>query len=168
MFEYPKQFFIFIIWCHAYCIGKLYQSCLAHTSPGQSPRFTFFSIHSSSTVSGIPRLKDLEILDYKTMVQSYLFIVLQCRHQPSLTKNKIHGLRTPGQEITFTAQPKIKFQSRIFRFGRSIFCLPYWLNFFLILWLHWVFIVHAFMDSVHETTKPWNCYSDSVEVNLAL
>ena len=36
----------------------------------------------------------------------------------------IHGLRTPGEEISFTAWPKIK--SQIFRYSQSIFCLPHW------------------------------------------
>ena len=36
-----------------------------------------------------------------------------------------HRLRTPGEEITFTARPKIKSQSQILRYGRSIFCLPH-------------------------------------------
>ena len=34
-----------------------------------------------------------------------------------------HGLRTPGEEIAFTAQPKINSHSQSFRYGRSIFCL---------------------------------------------
>ena len=32
-------------------------------------------------------------------------------------------------EITFTAQPKIQFQPQLFRYGRSIFCLPHWPTF---------------------------------------
>ena len=56
-----------------------------------------------------------------------------------------HGLRTPGEEIAFTARPKIKSQSQIFRYGRSIFCLPHWPNFSDIfdLCLHWVSVVRA-------------------------
>ena len=42
----------------------------------------------------------------------------------SLIPNR-HGLQTPGEEIIFTAQPKIKSQSQIFRYGRIIFCLPH-------------------------------------------
>ena len=34
-----------------------------------------------------------------------------------------HGLWTPGEEIPFTARQKIKSQSQIFTYGRSIFCL---------------------------------------------
>ena len=37
----------------------------------------------------------------------------------------IHGLRTPGEEIAFTARPKINSHSQIFRYGQSIFCLPH-------------------------------------------
>ena len=32
-------------------------------------------------------------------------------------------------EITFTAQPKIQSQPQLFRYGRSIFCLPHWPTF---------------------------------------
>ena len=37
----------------------------------------------------------------------------------------VQGLRTPGEEIAFTARPKIKSQSQIHRYGRSLFCLPH-------------------------------------------
>ena len=51
----------------------------------------------------------------------------------------------PGEEIAFTARPKIKSQSQIFRYGRSIFCLPHRPNFSDIfdLCLHWVSVVRA-------------------------
>ena len=54
-----------------------------------------------------------------------------------------HGLRTPREEIAFTAQPKIQSQSQIFRYGRSIFGLPHRPNFSDIfdLCLHWVSVV---------------------------
>ena len=32
-----------------------------------------------------------------------------------------HGLRTPREEIAFTARPKTQFQAQIFKYGRSIF-----------------------------------------------
>ena len=35
-----------------------------------------------------------------------------------------YGLRTPSEEIVLSAWPKIKPQPKIFRYGRSIFCLP--------------------------------------------
>ena len=54
-----------------------------------------------------------------------------------------HGLRTPREEIAFTARPIIQSQSQIFRYGRSIFCLPHWPHFSDIfdLCIHWVSVV---------------------------
>ena len=54
-----------------------------------------------------------------------------------------HELRTPREEIAFPARLKIQSQSQIFRYGRSIFCLPNWPNFSDIfdLCLHWVSVV---------------------------
>ena len=40
-----------------------------------------------------------------------------------------HGLRTPREEIAFTARPKIHSHSQIFRYGQGIFFLPHWPNF---------------------------------------
>ena len=42
-----------------------------------------------------------------------------------LTHALTHGLQIPGEEIDFTAWPKIKSQSQSFRYCRSIFCLPH-------------------------------------------
>ena len=58
---------------------------------------------------------------------------------------RVHGLRTPREEIAFTARPKIQSQSQIFRYGRSIFCLPHRPNFSDIfeLCLHWVSVVRG-------------------------
>ena len=57
--------------------------------------------------------------------------------------NPDHGLRTHSEEITFTAWLKIKSQSQIYRYCRSIFCLPNRLTIsdFFDLCLHWVSIV---------------------------
>ena len=57
----------------------------------------------------------------------------------------VHGLRTPGEKIAFTARPKIKSQSQIFRYGLSIFCLPHRPKFsdFFDLCLHWVSVVRG-------------------------
>ena len=59
-----------------------------------------------------------------------------------------HGLRTPREEKAFTARPKIQSQSQIFRYGRSIFCLPHRPNFSDIfdLCLQWVSVVRGFKD----------------------
>ena len=40
-----------------------------------------------------------------------------------------HGLRTPREEVAFTARPKTQSQSQIFRYGGSIFSLPHRPNF---------------------------------------
>ena len=68
----------------------------------------------------------------------------------SLTKKNnlhptTHGLRTPREEIAFTARPKIQSQSQIFRYGGSLFCLPHRPNFSDIfdLCLHWVSVVRV-------------------------
>ena len=57
----------------------------------------------------------------------------------------LHGLRTPRDEIAFTARPKIQSQSQIFRYGGSIFCLPHRPIFSDIfdLCLHWVSVVRG-------------------------
>ena len=56
-----------------------------------------------------------------------------------------HGLWTPREEIVFTARPKIHSHSQIFRYGRSIFCLPHRPIFSGIfdLCLHWVSVVRV-------------------------
>ena len=51
----------------------------------------------------------------------WFFVLLRLFHH--------HGLRMPREEIAFTALPKIQSQSQIFRYGRSIFCLPHRTNF---------------------------------------
>ena len=71
-----------------------------------------------------------------------------------------HGLRTPGEEIGFTAWPKIKSQSQIYRYDRSIFCLPHQpkISGFFDLCLHWVFAVRAFcmyLIDVGYNTLHW-------------
>ena len=60
---------------------------------------------------------------------------------------RMHGLRTLREEIAFTARPKIHSHSQIYRYGRSIFCLPHWPNFSDIfdLCLHWVSVVRGFI-----------------------
>ena len=58
---------------------------------------------------------------------------------------RLNGLRTPREEIAFTARPKIQSQSQTFRYSQSIFCLPYWTIFSDIfdLCLHWVSVVRG-------------------------
>ena len=58
------------------------------------------------------------------------------------------GLPTLREEIAFTAWPKIQSQSQIFKYGRSIFCLPHQPNFSDIfdLCLHWVSVVRGLVE----------------------
>ena len=60
----------------------------------------------------------------------------------------LHGLRTPREEIAFTARPKIQSQSQVFRYSQSISCLPHRPNFSDIfdLCLHWVSVVRESWD----------------------
>ena len=82
-----------------------------------------------------------------------LLYVINKRHHNNWTNfinfghRYIHGLRTPREEIAFTARPKIQSQSQIFRYGGSIFCLPHRPNFSDIfdLCLHWVSVVRGCM-----------------------
>ena len=66
----------------------------------------------------------------------------------------LHGLRTPREEIAFTASPKIQSQYQIFRYGRSIFCLSHRPNFSDIfdLCLHWVSVVLDYYNANKKMT----------------
>ena len=57
----------------------------------------------------------------------------------------LHRLRMPGEAIAFTARPKFKSHSQMFRYGQRIFCLPHQPNFSGIfdLCLHWVSVVRG-------------------------
>ena len=70
---------------------------------------------------------------------------LSSHNQAQKINDAYHGLRTPGEEIAFTAWPKIKSQSQIFRYGQSIFCLPHRpkISDFFDLCLHWVSVVRV-------------------------
>ena len=74
----------------------------------------------------------------------------------------MHGLRTPGEDIAFTARPKIKSQSQIFRYGQSIFCLPHQPKIpdFFDLCLSWVSVVVivllGLLGDVHKGNFTWN------------
>ena len=79
----------------------------------------------------------------------------------------LHGLRTPGKEIAFTARPKIKSQSQIYSCGRSIFFLPHRPRFsgFFELCLHWVSVVRAFLFPLISSEQSiavleWNVLTD--------
>ena len=67
---------------------------------------------------------------------------------------RYHRLRTPREEIAFTAWPKIHSHCQIFRYGRSTFCLPHRPNFSdnFDLCLHWVSVV---CDTYHDWWLLW-------------
>ena len=69
----------------------------------------------------------------------------------------VHGLRTPREEIPFTARPKIHSHSQIFRYGGSIFCLPHRPIFsdILDLCLHWVSVVRGRWSFVRDLQVCW-------------
>ena len=71
--------------------------------------------------------------------------VCKIAHCAELAISWKHGLRTPVEEIAFTARQKIKSLSQIFRYGQSIFCLPHRprISDFFDLCLHWVSVVRA-------------------------
>ena len=73
----------------------------------------------------------------------------------SLAYNWQHGLRTPGEEIAFTARPKINSQSQIFRYSQHVFCLPHRPNFSDIfdLCLHWVSVVRDWQEANKSKEK---------------
>ena len=71
--------------------------------------------------------------------------IMYTKEIPAMTFTYIlfHGLQTPCEKIAFNARTKI--HSQIFRYGKSIFCLPRgpkFLNFFD-LCLHWVSMVRS-------------------------
>ena len=78
------------------------------------------------------------------------------RKTPCLLETSEHGLRTPGEEIAFTARPKIKSQSQIFRYSRSIFCLPHppKISDFFDLCLHWVSVVRGWNHKEPSRQNP--------------
>ena len=65
-----------------------------------------------------------------------------------------HGLRTPREEIAFSARPKIHSHSQIFSYGGIIFCLPHRPNFSDIfdLCLHWVSVVRGQQNGKSNVT----------------
>ena len=70
-----------------------------------------------------------------------------------------HRLRMPSEEIAFTARPKIKSQSQIYRYGQSIFYLPHRpkISGFFDLCLHWVVLAtpartHYFYCNVRNSS----------------
>ena len=102
----------------------------------------------------------------KALVHIYIYIfktfeirnfLPYCSSMCYLLDCNSHGLRTPGEEIAFTARPKIKFKSQMFRHGRSKFRLPDRPKFsgFFDLFLNWVSVVRGNSTSGSLKLPTW-------------
>ena len=83
-------------------------------------------------------------------VDTEIGIIHQCKVQAFLKEISDFTDYGRREEIAFTARPKIQSQSQIFRYGRSIFCLPHRPNFSDIfdLCLHWVSVVCVYCHAI--------------------
>jgi hypothetical protein len=77
----------------------------------------------------------------RTLTRALVCAAVQCM----MFYSRYHGLRTTGKEIAFTTRPKVNSHSQIFKYGRSIFCLPHQPKFsdFFDLCFHWVSVVRG-------------------------
>ena len=104
----------FFIWCLAWKPIRFIQISLTHLA-----RKDLFLYTAGLSVLGVPGMPG------HPQILTDQFPLAQ--PGPGLVRSLsppyyyYHGLRTPGEEIVFTARPKIKSQSQIFRYGRSIF-----------------------------------------------
>jgi hypothetical protein len=102
----------------------------------------------------MPNFDDLSLINW-----FYFFPIKYVDSWPKILLCRTHGLRTPGEEIAFTARPEIKSQSQIYRYGRSIFCLPHRPKisvFLFFLCLHWVSVVRG------RTHHLWNSTTELI------
>ena len=115
-----------------------YSYCVLSAPPPPTPLNVINHNHLSNCFTRAKKRLPREI-SMPTYLHSSLFL-LSNKHQFTTTARKLvflttncltkeHGLRTPREEIAFTAWPKIQSQSQISRYGRSIFRLPYRPNF---------------------------------------
>ena len=119
----------------------------------------FFDVYfciSQQSLQSISQVSDPSFLSQRGAIkQIWVFeaqTILSTQGHAILCMGAAHGLRTPGKEIAFTAQPKINSHSQIFRCGRSKFCWsrrPKFSDFFD-LCLHWVSVVrgHSHLNSI--------------------
>ena len=107
-----------------------------------------------------------KVIGYKScgeMSLSTFKFWINIHNQQILLYGLYHGLGTPGEEIAFTTWPKINSQSQIFRYCRSIFCLPHRpkISDFFDLCLHWVSLVGGlyYKTWLFKASRIWNWYS---------
>ena len=98
-------------------------------------------------------------MEHITIKQKSIGFCIPKRESQQLILPYVHGLRTPREEIAFTAWPKIHSHSQIFRYGGSIFCLPHRPIFsdILDLCLHWVSVVRGLRFNLWYL-KNWKSY----------
>ena len=98
----------------------------------------------------------------------YLSGILVTSLSTLIPNDSIHGLRTSGEEIAVTVRPKIHFHSQIFRYSRSIFCLPHRPKFsdFFDLCLHWVSVVrdYAHVELTNMTLWHLECIAPGIYI----
>ena len=85
-----------------------------------------------------------------------------CQNLLDIQRHELdHGLRTPTEEIAFTARLTINSHSKIFRYDQSIFCLPHPPNFsdIIDLVLHWVSVVRELDNYIKK------CFLNSAMAN---
>ena len=88
---------------------------------------------------------DATILKLNGCLLKFMICNQWCWKVKNIGGASTHELQTPREEIAITARPKIHSHSQIFRYGRSIFCLPHRPHFSDIfdLCLLWVSVVRA-------------------------
>ena len=113
---------------------------------------------SKKFLTAIIFMSSLSIYFLHTILEtSDFFFQIWAVGRKGFFNSQLHGLRTPREEIAFTARPKIHSHSQIFRYGRSIFCLPHRPNFSDIfdLRLHWVSVVRVLYNSELYSQKAF-------------
>ena len=106
----------------------------------------------------------VEYLDLGNFPSIILTLILWAGHKSlTLFSGFPHRLQMPWDEVVFTKWRKIHSHSQIFRYGRSIFCLPHWpkLSYFFDLCLHFTSVVRGLSLSWGEIQWYWNNYCQS-------
>ena len=100
----------------------------------------------------------VQIIITHPLVANVLLFLDYLRHINFCLLYVVHGLRTPSEEIAFTARPKIKSQSQIYRYSRSIFCLPHRpkISDFFKLCLRWVSVVRVVDHTIRHNQTQWH------------
>ena len=129
---------------HHFCLTKGFPKthsaiCILHPSDCA----WLWCLLSQLKSARLPKIESIRYVTYHHIPLNRLILYWQNMFGFSAAAGWKHGLRTPSEEIAFTAWPKIKSTSQIFRYGRSIFCLPHQPNVSDIfdLCLHWVSVV---------------------------